>query len=363
MAVPAGMRFLYLNRVHYVCFSFEFLSLPLRYTPIHLLSLFCSSRAAKLTSCINRSCHLSNSLPGGHQIQYIFIGVVCSHPPFTGLALGTSFVEYHTTICCISTISRKTEDCSHELIIVDLDPPSPVDIEPPERLRELFDHDAGTHEAVERDAGGVATICFGSGGVFPLDEVQEVRGEVVAELRECLLELGTVDGARAVSIKVAECIFPVLDVPPEPLELVESDFSVPIDVKEAHEQLDGIEIKGGPISVHKRSLKFASRDRARSVLIYSDKPTPQPLVSTRWSLRWEMGASKSARSIAGCMITHDGGSRWGRWLINKQEPSYLLSVTGTGTCRCLAGVLTRNSCAQSGSVDCLASAAAHLDLE
>ena len=49
---------------------------------------------------------------------------------------------------------RCTEDGVHELLVVDLHPSVAIGVELLERLREGLDHDARTHEAVERDAGG-----------------------------------------------------------------------------------------------------------------------------------------------------------------------------------------------------------------
>lgn len=49
--------------------------------------------------------------------------------------------------------------------------------------------------------------------------MQELRGEVVPELRQGLLQLALVDRPRAVAVEVPEDVLPVLDVLPEASEL------------------------------------------------------------------------------------------------------------------------------------------------
>lgn len=39
----------------------------------------------------------------------------------------------------------------HEGIVVDLDPPIPIRVKPPERFRKLFDYNASTNEAIKGD--------------------------------------------------------------------------------------------------------------------------------------------------------------------------------------------------------------------
>ena len=46
--------------------------------------------------------------------------------------------------------------------------------------------------------------------IFALEEVEQPRGEVVAELGESLLQLAPVNGARAIAVEVAEDVLPVL---------------------------------------------------------------------------------------------------------------------------------------------------------
>lgn len=46
--------------------------------------------------------------------------------------------------------------------------------------------------------------------VLALDQVEELRREVVAELGEGLVELASVNGARVVAVKVLEDVLPVL---------------------------------------------------------------------------------------------------------------------------------------------------------
>lgn len=46
---------------------------------------------------------------------------------------------------------RQGEHGVHESIVVDLDPPIPIRVKPPERFRKLFDYNASTNEAIEGD--------------------------------------------------------------------------------------------------------------------------------------------------------------------------------------------------------------------
>ena len=55
---------------------------------------------------------------------------------------------------------------------------------------------------------------MGARTVLLLEEVEERGREVEAELLEGLVQLGAVDGAGAVAVKVAEDVLPVLDVLP-----------------------------------------------------------------------------------------------------------------------------------------------------
>ena len=55
--------------------------------------------------------------------------------------------------------------------------------------------------------------------ILALEQVQQARREVVAELRQRLAQLALVDRPGAVAVEVAEDILPVLDVLPEAGEL------------------------------------------------------------------------------------------------------------------------------------------------
>lgn len=46
--------------------------------------------------------------------------------------------------------------------------------------------------------------------VLALDQVEELRGEVVAELAQGLVEFGSIDGTGAVAVEVLEDVLPVL---------------------------------------------------------------------------------------------------------------------------------------------------------
>ena len=66
--------------------------------------------------------------------------------------------------------------------------------------------------------------------IFLLEEFEEAWGEVVPELSESFPQFATVDGTRAVSVKVLEDVLPVLDVLPETSELVEPDSSTSVNI-------------------------------------------------------------------------------------------------------------------------------------
>ena len=69
--------------------------------------------------------------------------------------------------------------------------------------------------------------------VLGLDEVEEGWREVVPELVQGLLEFLPVDRARAVPVEVPVHVLPVLDVLPQPRELVEPDRPAPVRVLRA----------------------------------------------------------------------------------------------------------------------------------
>jgi hypothetical protein len=56
--------------------------------------------------------------------------------------------------------------------------------------------------------------------IFALEQVEEIRREVVAELGQGLAQLALVDRAGVVAVEMAEDVLPVLDVFPEACELV-----------------------------------------------------------------------------------------------------------------------------------------------
>jgi len=136
--------------------------------------------------------------------------------------------------------SRQAENSLHELIIADLNPPIAVRIEFLECLAELLDNDTCTYEAVEGNTGDSGTGNMRGCGVFLLDEVNHLRGEIETELLESLLKFLAVDGTRSITIKVPEDILPILNVLPEAGKLVEGDCSTAIGVKDCHKQLDSI---------------------------------------------------------------------------------------------------------------------------
>lgn len=65
----------------------------------------------------------------------------------------------------------------HELIVVDLDPAIAIGIKPTKGLAELFDDDARTHEAIERDSGGGDATASGLVGfnVYPEGQLLLVK--------------------------------------------------------------------------------------------------------------------------------------------------------------------------------------------
>lgn len=152
----------------------------------------------------------------------------------------------------------------HELVVVDLDPTIPVGINLLERLGQLLDDDTSPDESIEGDSGlgpsrwsTTVSRDTGRGGtsrgfkhiVFSLDELEELRGQIVSELLQSSLELCTVDRTRTVPVKVLEDILPVLDVLPESSKLIESDGPAAVGVKDGHQELDSIEIEWTPISI------------------------------------------------------------------------------------------------------------------
>ena len=62
-----------------------------------------------------------------------------------------------------------------------------------------------------------------------------MRGEVIAELAERLVQLVGVDRTGTVAVKVAVDVLPVLDVLPQARELVEADRPAPVSVLRARE--------------------------------------------------------------------------------------------------------------------------------
>ena len=66
--------------------------------------------------------------------------------------------------------------------------------------------------------------------VLGLNETQELRREVVAKLAEGLMELLSIDRARVVPVEVTIYVLPILDVLPQPGELVEPDRSTAIGI-------------------------------------------------------------------------------------------------------------------------------------
>lgn len=138
----------------------------------------------------------------------------------------------------------------HELIIVDLDPAVAVCVDLLERLRDLLDDHACAHETVERDAlrplAGARAAFMNvlhlrskplnkyqerrRRTVLALDKAEQLRREVIAELRQRLLELRAVNRAGAVAVEVPEDVLPVFDVFPEPGELVEADSAAAVGV-------------------------------------------------------------------------------------------------------------------------------------
>ena len=58
--------------------------------------------------------------------------------------------------------------------------------------------------------------------IFPLNEANELRRKIVAELSESIMQLSAIDRPRAVLVKVLEDTLPVLDILEDARELVES---------------------------------------------------------------------------------------------------------------------------------------------
>ena len=68
--------------------------------------------------------------------------------------------------------------------------------------------------------------------ILALEQVQQARREVVAELRQRLAQLALVDRPGAVAVEVAEDVLPVLDVLPKSCELMERDRPTAVRVLE-----------------------------------------------------------------------------------------------------------------------------------
>jgi hypothetical protein len=85
--------------------------------------------------------------------------------------------------------------------------------------------------------------------VFPLDELEELRRQVISELFEGGLQLCAVDRTRMVLVEVFVDVLPVLDVFPESSEFVEPNSSAAVGIEYRHQEFDGVEIEGTPVSI------------------------------------------------------------------------------------------------------------------
>jgi len=159
------------------------------------------------------------------------------------------------------------EDDVHELFIIDLDPTVPISIQLLECFSHLFNRDTGPDESIKGDCnllsrrGWPTTKSGDTGGegggdcrgfnhfVFLLDEVEELRGQIVSELFEGGIELSTVDRTGLIPVEVGKHCLPVLDVFIESGEFIESDGPAAIGIEYRHQELDGVKIKGSPVSV------------------------------------------------------------------------------------------------------------------
>ena len=123
-----------------------------------MLSKFCSP--LKVLVCITGARQVSDR---PFQLA-IFPTTVIIHPTIVCINQNTdyiyTFVRAKYTRCefLVCCTLRKTQDRGHELVVIDLNPPITIGVEPSERLAELFDNDTSADEAVECNAGWGSTI-------------------------------------------------------------------------------------------------------------------------------------------------------------------------------------------------------------
>jgi len=153
--------------------------------------------------------------------------------------------------------SRCLQKCLHKSFIIHLYPSRPLGVQPLERLCELPDHDAAPHESIEGDAGHFTRSTDRT--VFALDELDEIWIEVVPELAQGVPELSSVYRAAPICVEVSKDPLPIFDVLPQPGEFVEGDSTAPIGVEHRHQELDRIQVEGGPVTIYEGCLKFMGR--------------------------------------------------------------------------------------------------------
>jgi len=137
-----------------------------------------------------------------------------------------------------------------------LDPSIPIRVDTLERFRKCLDGHTGSDEAVKgypwgRGAGHTGR---GEGGILGGDEADKLRREVVPELAESISQFLTFDGTRVIRVEMAKDILPVCDVLPESSKLVKVDRATVVYVKNSHQHLGRVQIKGTPVSVDERPL-------------------------------------------------------------------------------------------------------------
>jgi len=179
--------------------------------------------------------------------------------------------------------SRQRQDGPQELEIVYRCQTILVGVEILERVAHLLQNHARTHEAIEREARwgplvGTPDRCLHV--VFASQDFEQLRGDCVAVVGQSALQLRIIDGAGSIAIEMGEDTLPILYELPQAGELIETDLTTLILVEGIHEKVDGVEIKGGQISVYQRGLELTCIDIARLVLVNPVEQVPEKGIST-----------------------------------------------------------------------------------
>ena len=150
----------------------------------------------------------------------------------------------------MTSLRLEIEHECQELLVGELDPPTPIHVVLLECAGHGLKYDATLYKVVERNAATPTAIKLGN------EEPVQLVGQAIPKVGQRSLQFVPVNRARVVPIVALKSGLPVGYILPERTEFLEVDCPASVPVENAHHDSHRLRVERCPCAIRKRLLEF-----------------------------------------------------------------------------------------------------------